>query len=36
MEDKIWLEIAMIEEPNPDPEDDNKHCLIFRDTVTMS
>lgn len=35
MEDKVWLEIAMVEEPNPDPADSNKHCLIFGGRVVM-
>jgi len=29
MEDKIWLEIGMVEETNPDPVDINLHCLLF-------
>lgn len=33
--DKYWLEIFMVEMPNPDPEDPNKHCLLFGGAVTM-
>ena len=35
MEEKIWLEIAMVEETNPNPKDDNKHCLLFGGKITM-
>lgn len=33
MEEKIWLEIAMVEESNLSPIDD-KHCLIFGGKIT--
>ncbi len=33
--DKYWLEIFMVEMPNPDPKDTNKHCLLFGGAITM-
>ncbi len=35
MEDKVWLEIGMVEEVNRDPEDTNLHCLLFAGKLTM-
>ena len=35
MEDKIWFEINMVEDINPDPVDDNMHGLLFAGKVTM-
>ena len=35
MEDKVWLKIDMVEEPNVDPRDYNMHCLIFGGKVMM-
>ena len=35
MEDKIWLELKMVEEPNPDTRDSNNHCLLFGGKITM-
>jgi len=36
MEDKIWFEIGMVEETNPDPVDTNIHCLLFAGKITMN
>ena len=35
MEEKIWLELFMVEETNPDPQDNNMHCLLFGGSITM-
>jgi len=35
MEDKVWREVSMVEEVNPDPRDDNKHCLLFAGKITI-
>lgn len=35
MEEKIWLEIDMVEDANPDPVDSNLHCLLFAGEITM-
>jgi len=35
MEEKIWLELFMVEETNPDSQDNNMHCLLFGGSITM-
>lgn len=35
LEDKVWLEIAMVEDISLDPRNDNMLCLIFGGRITM-
>ena len=35
-QDKVWLNISMVEDISLDPKVDNTLCLLFCDQVTMS